>query len=223
MSDHEGKYKTVSMIDVNQLLTFAKKEYEQLEEQIKEEKRVEKELKEFVSIIEKHSGHKIHYIGHEKRFGKHLVRFLLKDGGFVEVMVEKPLVINGHFISKNSAEKFLHGLKKALEKVLPENQVKKIFIDSLKVEDGFKDEVLTLDKWERMHKLVIHKTVVITFVAIIIFIIVEIIVDILTEVTKEFFSVHSAVFSMIVAVFLALFFEPIKEKMDAVVARILNL
>ncbi len=223
MPDDQYKYKVVSLLDVNELLPFAKEEVRSLEQDIKEEKRVEKELKEFIGKIEKHSGHKIHYIGHEKRYGKHLVRFLLQKGGFIEVMVEKPLALNAHFIKKESAEKFANGLKKALDEHLPDHPVKQMFIDSIAVEDGFKDDVITVDKWSKIHKLAIHKTLLYTIVVFSIFIIIEIIKEFFLAKTKEVLPFESVIVTLITAVIIVLFYEQIKEKIELWLAKILKI
>ncbi len=220
MATRKPNYKRVSIVDVNELLSFAKTEYHELEEQIKEEKRVEDELKVFIKAIEKHSKHKIHYIGHEKRHGKHLIRFLFKKGGFLEVMVEKPLAINAHFLNEEHAEKFAHGLKKALHEVLPENKVKDMVINDVKVEDGFKEDVLTFDKWSTIHKIAIKKTVVVTVFTILFFVIMEIVEMFTTETTKELFNLPSVLVSIVIAVIVAFFFIQIKEKLEDIIDRI---
>jgi len=220
MAKRRANYKRVSLIDVNELMSFAKREYKELEEQIKEEKRVEEELKEFIKAIEKHTNHKIHYIGHEKRHGKHLIRFLFKKGGFLEVMVEKPLAINAHFLNQAHADKFAKGLKKALHETLPDHKVKDIFIESIKVEDGFKDELLTFDKWSMMHRLAIKKTVVVTVFTVIFFVILEIIEMFTAETTQELFHLKSASISILIAVIIALFFVKIKEKLEDIVDKV---
>jgi len=220
MAEKRPNYKRVSIVDVNELLSFAKKEYHELEEQIQEEKRVENELKDFIKAIEKHSKHKIHYIGHEKRHGKHLVRFLFKKGGFLEVMVEKPLAINAHFINEKHAEKFAQGLKKTLHEVLPENKVKDMVINDVKVEDGFKEDMLTFDKWSSLHNIAIKKTVVVTVLTIIVFIIMEVVEMFTTETTQEIFNLPSVLISIIIAVIIAFFFIHIKEKLEDIIDRL---
>ncbi len=215
-------YKVVSLLDVDQLLSFAKNEVRNLDEEIKEEQRVEKELKEFIDEIEKHSGHDIHYIGHEKRFGKHLVRFLFQDGGFLEVIVEKPLVLNGHFISEETAKKFATGLKKALRSRLPEHPVKDLFIDSIRIEDGFKDAPISVDKWNKLHKLTIHGTLVTTFVVLIIFITIEVVKEYFKESSAAFLHPETAVVSIVTAVLISLFFEPLKGLVEKLVAKVIR-
>jgi hypothetical protein len=197
-------YKIVSLLDVDQLLSFAKNEVQSLDEEIKEEKRVEKELKEFISIVEKNSGHG--FIGHEKRYGKHLIRFLFTTGGFLEVIVDKPLTMNAHFINEKHAEKYAKGLKIALEKVLPNHPVKPIFIESIKIEDGFKDDVISLDRWSKMHKITIHKTLVTTIVIFLIFIIMGITQEYIEHVTSEMFQLRS------VAITIAAALNPLKRR-----------
>ena len=176
-----------------------------------------------ITEVEKFSGHKIHYIGHEKRYGKHLVRFLFKKGGFLEVIVEKPLTMNAHFFDEKHANNFAHGLKKVLKKSLPDQPVKEMFIGSIQVEDGFKGELLSIDKWSKMHRIAIHKTLVVTVMAIAI--------AFLIEVTKEFFRVktsdvlhfESLVVTMVTALIIVLILEPAKDKVGKIFAKIFKI
>ncbi len=218
-----SKYHIVSLLDVNDLLTFAKEEVKTLKEEITEEQRVEKELKEFIATIEKHSGHKIHYMGHEKRFGKHLVRFMFKKGGFLEVMVEKPLALNAHFINKSQADDFASGLKKALKEVLPDSPVKDIFIESIKVEDGHQKQLLSVDKWAMLHKITIHRTIVVTVVAAILVLIMEFFKEFFVMKAKLAMEEDSIIISIVTAIIIVLFFEPVKSKVEKVLGKLMGI
>ncbi|MBN1502393.1 hypothetical protein JW930_02515 [Candidatus Woesearchaeota archaeon] len=222
MTKKEPSYKVVSLLDVNELLSFAKQEVKGLEDEIKEEQRVEEELKEFIKHIEKHSGHKLNYIGHEKRYGKHLVRFLFQDGGFLEVIVEKPLAMNAHFSDEEQAKKFVSGLKKTLEKTLPDHPVKDMFIDSIHIEDGFKDDVLTVDKWSKIHGITIQKTLVVTVVAVFIFVIIELTKAYFVETARDVLHLESFIISIVTAIIIALFIEPIRNKTEHIVGKMIK-
>ena len=149
-----------------------------------------------------------------------MIRFLFKKGGFLEVMVEKPLALNAHFIDEKHAEKFANGLKKALYETLPENKVKDIIINDVKVEDGFKDEMLTFDKWTMMHRIAIKKTVVVTVFTILFFIIMELIEMFTTETTQELFDLPNVLISIIIAVIIAFFFIQIKDKLEDIIDKL---
>ncbi|MBU0756941.1 MAG: hypothetical protein KKF44_02660 [Nanoarchaeota archaeon] len=217
-----AEYKVVTLLDIDQLLTFVKNDVHSVEDDLKEERRVEKELKEFIREVEKHSGHKIQYIGHEKRYGRHLVRFIFKKGGFLEVIVEKPLSMNGHFINQKHAEMFMKGLKKVLNKKLPDHPVKSIFIESIKIEDGFKDDLITLDTWNKMHRITIHKTFVTTIVIFTIFVILELIKEYFKVFAASSLNVESVIFSVIAAILISVLFEPLKERIDRIVGKIIR-
>jgi len=216
------KYSVVNLVDVNELLTFVKKEYRELDAQIKEEKRIEDELKDFIKEIEKHSGHSIHHIGHEKKYGAHLIRFLFKDGGFLEVIVEKPLAITGHFLDEKAAKKFAKGLKKTLNQILPDSPIKQMYIDSVNVEDGMNSEILTLDKWSRIHKIAIHKTIVITITAVFLFVLLEFIKELFIESAREILKLHSMFVSLTIALIIAISFEPIKIRVEKIVGKFID-
>lgn len=220
--DEGEQYRVVNYTDVEDLLSFSKNEYKNLEEQIKEEKRVEGELKRFIRAVEKHSDHKIHFIGHEKRFGIHLIRFLFKKGGLLEVIVDKPLAINGHFVDRKHAKAFAKGLKRALDKELPENQVKSMMVDNVTVEDGFKDAILTVDKWSRIHRIAVHKTVIITVFAFIILLINEAMRIIVEETALHLFHLESIFIAIVVATFFAVLLDPLKSKTEALTMKYFN-
>ncbi|MBD3203871.1 hypothetical protein GF327_06230 [Candidatus Woesearchaeota archaeon] len=215
-------YKVVSVLDVNELLSFAKDRVKSLEEEIKEEKRVEDELKEFIDEVEKHSGHEIHFIGHEKRFGKHLVRFLFEKGGLLEVIVEKPVAMNAHFLDKKDAKKFVKGLKKALDKKIPDHPVKDMFIDSIRVEDGFREDILTVNKWAKIHKIRLKTGIVITLVAVAIAFMIELAKEFFLEKTHQIVPAHSVIVTIVTAVLIAIFYEPLKRKIESFVGRFMD-
>ncbi len=210
----KGDYKVVHFVDVNELLGCAKKEFSELDQQIKEEERVEKELREFIKHVEKHSGHKIHHIGNSKDFGVFMVKFLFKKGGFMEVIGERPLTLKAHFINKKDADMFAKGLKKALHNLLPETPVKDMVIDSIAVEDGFKEEQISVGKWKKMNKLLLHKTAIVTVFVFILVTINEFWKEILKVTTLETFGLHSLVTSVVMAVVIAFLFDPIKNKIE---------
>tara|TARA_Y100000310_G_scaffold139131_1_gene138354 strand:+ start:7030 stop:7701 length:672 start_codon:yes stop_codon:yes gene_type:complete len=223
MAAKKESYKVISLVDVNELLSFAKKEYKDIEQQIKEEQRVEKELKTFIKNIEGISGNNIQYIGHEKRFGSHLVRFLFKQGGFLEVMVEKPLTMNAHFIDTKTANKFLKGLKKSLRKTLPDSNVKKMFIDSLSIQEGVPENIVSMGEWGKMHKIAIHKTFVFTIVAGFLLLIIELIKTIFHEFTREYIGISSFIITFITALLIAIFFEKIKFQVEKLSKKIFKI
>jgi hypothetical protein len=218
--DEGEEYKVVSYVDVNDLLTFAKKEYKSLEDQIKEEKRIEEELKKFIKNVQNHSNYKIHFIGHEKRYGNHLARFLFKDSGFLEIMLEKPLAINAHFVNEDAAKKFASGLRKALDAELSDSPVKKMIIDSIKVENGFEAHPLTLSEWSKMHRIAIHRTVVVTIIALQIVLIMELTKYVFHTVAAEFFHLQTYVVALLTALAVAFLFEPVKNKVEHYIEKI---
>lgn len=222
MKSKKEEYKVVNFVDVNELLTFAKNEFKELEEQIKEEKRVEDELKVFIEKIERFSGHSIHHIGKERREGNLLIRFLFTGGGLLEVMGDKPLTMNAHFVNEKSAKKFAEGLKKALNKELPDHPVKDMIIQSIDIQDGFKDPGLTYDKWNKMHHLAVNHTVVVTLVALIIFIIIEWTKELFKETAFQYFNFHSFAVSIITAIIVAFFFDKIRSKVEHITAKFIK-
>jgi len=212
-------YKTVNLIDVNEILGFAKKEVKELEEEINEDKRIEQELLDFMKHVEKNSKQKIHFIGHEKKFGIHMLRFMFSNGGFMEVMVEKPLSINAHFLDAGSAAKFAKGLKKVLDRTLPDSPVKSMYIDSVKVSDGFGEETLNLSKWTIMHKITIHRTILVTVLAMTTFFLIESVKVLFHERIVEILNRHFFIISWAVGLIIGLLVEPLRTRIEHFVER----
>lgn len=222
ISPHKN-YHSVTALDIEELLPFVKKETKGLMEGVLEEKRVKTELEKFIKILKGHINEEIYYIGEEKKFGKHLERFLFENGGFFEIMIESPVSINAHFLHRTRAHKFCKGLKKTIDVILPESQVKGIFINSINVGKR-EDEPLTYDKWNLMHKLGMHKTFVYTIIALILVLMFEAIQTTVEYINSEFFhfDVHMLHIAVVNAVFIAIFFEPIKLKVSKLVDKFLT-
>ena len=216
-------YHTVSVVDVEQLLPFVKQETHSVSDEIKEENRVKEELQKFIEILKKHAGEQIYYIGEEKKFGKHLERFLFQKGGFLEVVLEQPVAINAHFIEKKMAMKFCKGLKKAAYLILPESEVKKLFIDSIMVSKPT-EEALTYDKWDLMHSISLHKTLTYTLIAAAIFLLAAVIQESFELLNGAYFHLNLDLpyVDIINSLFIAICFEYIKKIANKFVAKVLE-
>ncbi|RME53202.1 hypothetical protein D6783_02665 [Candidatus Woesearchaeota archaeon] len=158
-------YHVVSLIDVNELLPFVKRVRQNTDEPTKEEEaKLQAELDRFFSTLKRYYHTPIHYIGDERRYGKHLERYLINKTGFIEIMVEAPLHLNAHFISKREAETFAQALKKTLFETVPASPVRSMFIDSVRVQD--KKASATYQTYDKLHHKLVYKPLILTATAI---------------------------------------------------------
>lgn len=217
---HRIKYINITLVDVEGLLPFNEKDIKGIVGEYKEEKRVKNELGEFMRQLQKNMHEPAKYIGEEKKYGKHLERFIFYAHGFLEIMVEAPLTMNAHFTHMNMAKRYQRALKKTLKETLPESKVKQFLIDSVSIDDSEKQQ-LTYEKWDRMHHIFIHKSIIYTLVAAVIVAIFEITKVLLTEFSTEFTIASSLTITIIAAVIISFFFEPIRKKLEEIVNRIM--
>ncbi len=221
------KHYTVSTIDVAELLPLVRKEVKSLTEELAEDKRVKDELDKFISLIRKHSKKQVHHIGQERSFNKHVDRLIFKDDGFVEILAESPLVINGYFLDKRSAIHFHKALKKTIRKLISKNEeaerLKKFFIESIKIESP-KEQIVTFDKWAKMHRIGLHSTLVFTIVAFILVLMFEATTTTIEFINSEIlkFNIHKLVFVIANSLFVAIFFEPIKLKVSDYIEKVIK-
>lgn len=156
-------YHVVSLIDVNELLPFVKRESQTEEDEAREEEKLKRELHAFFETLKKNYPHPLHHIAEEKRFGKHMERYLIEGGGFIEIMVEAPLHLNAHFTAKAKAEEFAHALKQALHEAVPDSPVRQMFVDSISVKRQGSD---TYHKYDRLHHHLVYQPIILLFTAI---------------------------------------------------------
>ena len=95
-----------------------------------------------------------------------------------------------------------------------------MFVESIQVEDGFKDDLLTFDKWSLMHRFAIHKTIMVTVFTILFFITMEVVELLTTETTKEILPFQNFIISIVLAVLIAFFFMRIKEKLEDLIDKL---
>ncbi|MBI1970190.1 hypothetical protein HYS47_00430 [Candidatus Woesearchaeota archaeon] len=212
---------TVSVLDVEQILPFVKKEAHGFKEKFKEEERVKMEMFTFIEMVSQEMGEKICYIGEEKKHGYHLEMFLFHDGGFLEILVEPPSTIHASFVYEKKAEKFAKSLKRVCEKILPDSPIKLFFLDSITVDEG-KNDSITVDKWSLMHNIVIEKSIVYTIVVVLLAIIFTAVTEILEDISVNWVGIEATYIHIVTAIFIAFLFDPIKTKVEGVLEKIIN-
>jgi len=142
----------VPALDVSGLLPFAVRETTTLEQSFGEQDRAKKALVAFVDALEKTLKQKIFYMGFDVIGEKSYERFMFDKGGFLEVMVESPVALNAHFVHPDDAKKFAAALKKTLAATLPKDEMSRLFIESIEVQNQ-DDTTLTVEKWNTMKNI----------------------------------------------------------------------
>ena len=76
---------------------------------------------------------------------------LFEKGGFLEIMMEKPLAINAHFSHESRAKLFEKALKKVLAKMIGTDSVSKMFINSIGI--GTDETNLKVSTWDKLKNI----------------------------------------------------------------------
>jgi hypothetical protein len=131
-------------------------------------------------------------------------------------MLEKPLVLNAHFLHREKAERFSEALKKTLHYLIPAHPVKEMFIDSITVEEHSKNP-LTMETWMRMHNIYLQKSIMFTALTITLVAIFELTKALIESMTLKWFHINSEIAVIVGAAIVAFAFEPIKKKIEDLV------
>jgi hypothetical protein len=148
----QTKHIFVPTLDVGEIVPFAIKKTETVQESMDEQERAREALSKFIDKLEQSFGEGIFYLGFDEIAGRFYERFMFERGGFLEIMIEAPLAMNAHFIDEAKAQKFEEAIRQTLTEQLPESPIKKMFIDSIKVQTQ-NDDSLTYKKWETIKEI----------------------------------------------------------------------
>ncbi len=111
-----------------------------------------KELERFIKILERNFKEPIWYMGFDVIGEKYYERFLFDKGGFLEIMMEAPLVMNAHFVRQARAKRFAIAMKKTLTSCLPKSPICKMLIENVEASSEEMEETLTVNKWQKLRK-----------------------------------------------------------------------
>jgi hypothetical protein len=142
----------VPALDAGELLSFTLRKTTSLDRNFEEQDRARGELVKFIRVLEKKLGQHIFYMGFDIIGEKAYERFILDKGGFIEVMIESPAVINAHFVHESQAKRFTKALKDALASTLPKTPISAMFIDSIELQQE-DDTTLTVQKWNELKRV----------------------------------------------------------------------
>ncbi|MFP4402954.1 MAG: hypothetical protein ACLFPJ_01215 [Candidatus Woesearchaeota archaeon] len=221
-----NKYKsqefyTISITDVENIISFSIKDTNQLKDNYHEETRAKEELAQFISTLHSYYHEEIIYLGEEKTYDKHVEKFIFNHGGAMEIILENPVVIKANFVNKKRADKFNKALKKTLKLIIKEHPIKDIFINEIDVEKTIKDPI-NIEKWMKIKHIILKKSIIYSFIALFIFIIFEMIKAILSFISLNLFEIEPTtkyliISSIISATIVALLFEPIRKFIEQLI------
>lgn len=211
---------TVPILDIDSILPFNREEKDFTDFLIEKEK-IKEEIMQFVEELKKIMKEDILYIGGEESQNKFIEKFILQEGGFLEFVIEKPLAVNAHFTKMEHARRYLKAIKKVLNYIIPDSAYKPVFIDSLTINTK-KEEHLTFEKWNKMHRFYIKDSVIFTMLAFVIVVIFEGLKKVFEMISIERFHFESAWVSVFGAIFIAFMFEPIKKRAEKLIDKYLT-
>ncbi|MBN1385678.1 hypothetical protein JW968_01745 [Candidatus Woesearchaeota archaeon] len=142
----------VPLVDIEEMLPFTFRSYENLEESMQEQERSRQELMKFIGVLEQRFNKKILYLGFDEIAGRFYERFIFEEGGFFEIMIEAPVAMNAHFFQEEHAKTFAEALRQTLYETLPDTPIKEMFLQSIEVQS--EDDIsLTYKKWETLKSI----------------------------------------------------------------------
>ena len=219
--DTKVDYRVVSFVDIHNLLPFGKKSYQTSMMKFKEEARIEKEIMVFVSGISRRSKLKIQFIGHEKDEEDHTLRFIIEQGGYIEIFIDRPFSLTAHFVSEDRAKIFAEALKEALQVHMPEHPVKNLMIQQIRIEDGFTHPPISRGTWKWMHRYTARYALLGTVVALMIFGTLEFTKLLIGQGAIITSQNHSILFAGLTAIIIAFTLEPLRGVIDRLLEKII--
>lgn len=150
------KHCYVVLIDLPEALPFEIKKVLTKPSEIKEvdheSEKVEKELFNFLSKLEKNFKEEFSFIGEDMIGEKFYKRFLFPKSGFMEIMYQAPVAIVAHFLDVKRANNFANALRKTLGRTIKDKKILTILKNMIEINTE-KEEVLTFDDWSRMREI----------------------------------------------------------------------
>ncbi len=151
MVKKELKHYFVPVLDVSEKVPFSININCSVKKRMENQDYAKKELNNFISKLSKEFKEKIVYIGMDVIGEKYYERYLFEKGGFLEVMMEKPLAINAHFSHEARAKKFEKSIKKIFNNMLGSDPVSKMFIENIGI--GTDETNLKVSTWDKLKNI----------------------------------------------------------------------
>ncbi len=213
------EYYTISLLDVNEQISFSWKRDGGIEEDLDKQKQQREEFQTFLYHLEQNLGEAVIELKRGLTSFTHYRSYLLGDLGFFELSLKPPIAMNFYFSSKRSARKALRGLRKSLKFCLPKGVETEVFLSTLEVtvhsatgkrEDGKEIEGKDLEMISRFRKLW-EKSFNVLLFSLMLFIVIEFIKAILTMIFSQVFHINTLILISIVSIVTAFFFKPLEN------------
>ncbi len=212
----------INVLDTNDLMPFSKPEGFEPSEDFQLRDAVLARTTEFTTTLAKKFSCRLISIGEETQAGRHVLRYVFSGKeGLLELIIDRPAVLNAYFVKRKDAVAFLHALRATLARELPESPVKQLFIDSIHITKGL-DEKITHETHHKMRAIYLHKGASLVAVAIIIVAIFEVIKAVVGIIAVQWFGIarsHPWVVTVVSAVFISFFFDPIRDRIEHLIEK----
>lgn len=213
---------TIDVLDVNHLMPFSKPEGEDLQDELRYMDEVLARTSEFTTELERELKHRLVSLGEDKVDGRHVFRYFFTGmEGLLELIVDRPAVLNAYFVKRKDAVHFLHALRKTFAKVLPQSSVKPLFIDSIHVAKGL-NEKITHHTHHKMRAIYLHRGLSLVAVAIVIVAVFEMIKAVVGLFTVEVLGLsHDLlwVVTVVSAVIISFIFDPVRKRVEHLIEK----
>ena len=128
------KHVFVALLDVSHLLAFGLGRCADPAESLAAVEKSRAELEIFMNALEKEFKEPVWYMGTDILADKMYERFMFEGGGFLEIIIERPIAISAHFIDQQRARRFAAALKRTIEKCVVNSPHRDMLISGITVE-----------------------------------------------------------------------------------------
>ena len=209
------KHTFVSLLDAGEILPFAPKETDSVEDKVDEQKRQSEELERFITALQRRFGEKIYHLGSEIIEGKTFQEFMFHGSGFLEISQLAPVAINAHFHDKLRARKFGTALKGALRHIVRPSKELELLLQSVDIKDEH-DTSIQFQKWAALSSVrgIIRRSVSLVFLSSFLFVSLEFGKAMFSDIFSNFLGIHKVFAAMTIAVTVAFFVRPFERILD---------
>jgi hypothetical protein len=223
MQKRESGIFSINVLDVNNILPFSKQEGEDFKQNAQAMERVLTQFSSFKSVFERHLGQKLLQFDEETGKGSHTIRFFFDNHeGMMEVLIERPTVVNLYFVRRRDAVKCLHALQQTLRIVIPQVPVRDLFIGSLHVIKGLEEKV-TGAKHNLLREIYLHHAARFVGLSAAIFVIISFVETTLGDVIIRLIEAHiisGYIVTLVISAVAALTFLPLYRLIERLVEKL---
>jgi len=140
----------VSLLDITEALPFSFN----IEETniLEDDGKIMKPVERFISDLEKHFREQIVPVGEDIIGEKFYYRYLFKNNGFMEIMLQPPVAIVAHFVDQKNALKFSEALKAAIDSTIKDKKAREVLKNVIEISRE-QHEALSYRSWSKMRSV----------------------------------------------------------------------